>query len=398
MTALEAVHRVTLHAGPPGREGERGLLLGLARLHPPAAPREGVDWEYLLDTAERHGLLPLLAHHAATGFIAPPASVRERLRGAAALHLAENLRLLAMLRDLLGRFRERGIPVLAFKGPALAVQAYGNVGLRPISDLDVVIRPADAARAHPAMLDAGFEPELALSARGEAALTAWEHHRGYVAADGRTLVELHWRFAQLRFGLRLGAEEVIGRAASLPLAGTDVPVPSPEDQVLLLCVHGARHLWERLEWIGGLAELLRRQPPEWGVVLERADAAHARRLLHLGLVLAHALLDAPLPEPVLRAATADRAALRLASEAGARLFSDAGPAQEVAAKPELFLFNLRAKDRVTDRIRFAFGYLTTPTEDYWYGPRLPDRLFPLYRVYRPFRLAGQYLAARVRGR
>lgn len=396
----EQIRGLALRSGPAGQQGERDLLMRVARVRavPEPCVAADTDWKYLARVAEAHGLLPILNHHVSTGVVPAPHDAAERIRSGTGLYLAETLQLTAALRMLVREFRAEGITLLAYKGPALSVQAYGQVGLRQISDLDVVVRRDQAEAADQLLRRAGYRPELSLTRRGEAALMRWEHHRSYVGPEGATLLELHWRFAQDRYGLRLGSDEVIGRCEYLPLAGEQIPVPCPEDKLLLLCVHGARHLWERLEWVCSVGDLLRARQPAWDVLLHFAEGAHARRLLLVGLTLADALVDAPVGEAARRAALADPTVLRLAGTAAARLFAEAGSAMDVEAKPELFMFNLRSKDAFADQLRFAMGYLTTPTEDYWYGPRFPDLLFPLYRVYRPFRLAGQYLASRVRSR
>jgi hypothetical protein len=49
-------------------------------------------------------------------------------------------------------------------------------------------------------------------------------------------------------------------------------------------------------------------------------------------------------------------------------------------------FNLRARDSAMDRARFAARWLFAPSPEDWRWARLPDALFPLYRVLRPVRL------------
>jgi hypothetical protein len=396
----ERIRGMALAGGGPERQAERELLLRLAtvRGRPQVSASDATDWSYLLRTADAHGLIPILSHHLSTGALGAPATVAERLRAAAGLHLAGTLRLTGALVTLVRAFRAEGVTLLAYKGPALSLQAYGHGALRQISDLDVVVEPGHADAADAVLRRVGYTPEMDLTPRGEAALVRWEHHRSYEGPSGDTLLELHWRFAQDRYGFQLGTEQVIARCETLPLGGVEVPVPGPEDVVLLQCVHGARHLWERLEWLAAVGDLLRARAPDWTRLLGIADQARSRRLLLVGLTLADALVAAPVAEPARRAALEDPRVLGLASTAAARLFAGSGSAMGVDAKPELFMFNLRGKDALRDRLRFAMGYLTTPTEDYWYGPRLPDALFPLYRLYRPFRLAGQYLGSRLRSR
>ena len=67
----------------------------------------------------------------------------------------------------------------------------------------------------------------------------------------------------------------------------------------MLCYHGLKNRWDRLKYFADVAELLRTYPDlDWDTVYERARLMHSKRVLRLGLSLAHQLLDAPLPEAV----------------------------------------------------------------------------------------------------
>ena len=66
-----------------------------------------------------------------------------------------------------------------------------------------------------------------------------------------------------------------------------------EDSVLYQSMHGAKHLWRRLEWITALAETvaLVRRRSTGTCVLDRASSAHATRILGLGLRLVEKFSD-----------------------------------------------------------------------------------------------------------
>ncbi len=80
--------------------------------------------------------------------------------------------------------------------------------------------------------------------------------------------------------------------------GTEMKTLSADDLLFSLCVHGSRHLWERLGWICDIAELITRHEINWPALLQRAAATDSERMFLLGLHLAHKLLDAPLPSSV----------------------------------------------------------------------------------------------------
>jgi hypothetical protein len=198
------------------------------------------------------------------------------------------------------------------------------------------------------------------------------------------LVELHARVSSERFCMPIATGTLMRRAASVPLGGGEVRTLGDDDLLVVLAAHGAKHRWKRLEWVVALAELLRAGRGDVEAALRLATGQRARRTLLLGLSLARRLLDAPLPDGIVAEIDADAGLSALAAEAGARLFGAEGEdGEETSAN---LLFNLRARDGAADRARYAARWLFAPSPEDWRWARLPDALFPLYRVLRPVRL------------
>lgn len=288
----------------------------------------GAGWPCTLELARRHGLVGILAHGlgaAGWGGVAP--AVRAAVEAEARELAARNLTLAAELLRVLDRLAARGIPAIPYKGPALAVAAYGRLALRPFLDLDVIV-PREAVAAAGALLEAeGFRPVSPLPAGREAALLRSRYARAYRRPADGTLVELHWSLAPRYFGVPFDFAGVHARMTALPLAGRTIRAPAPADLVVMLCAHGARHLWDSLEPVAALAAVVRGAPGlDWPGLLARAAARGTERLLLAGMSLAAELDLVPLPAPV-RARAAAHAALppvvarlrrRLAAPAGAR--------------------------------------------------------------------------------
>src|SRR6202040_1346989 len=96
--------------------------------------------------------------------------------------------------------------------------------------------------------------------------------------------------------------------------GREVPALSLEDELILICVHGAKHFWERLMWIADVAALISgKQSPDWGRVITVAREVGAERILRLGLRLASEVLGAELPAQLEASVRSDRAVTRLAT-------------------------------------------------------------------------------------
>lgn len=338
-------------------------------------------WQALPALAELHRLSAVvaraLAAHPPSRQV--PASVASRLREdsrTTAVRALASLRPLAEVMDALAAQR---IPALLWKGPALAVEAWGDVGTRASVDLDIVVRPRDRLRARAAVGALGWREPHGMSAAQERAIFsgrgAWELE--HPAHDVK--LELHWRFSALRYAGQLPVEEALERAVEREVGGVRVRIPGPADTLVLLAQHGAKHGWSSLEDVAPFAAILVRHP-------QQAAEAHARAA-GLGLVRAMALAGAfterafglELPA-ALASDAADPALAPFIAEVEARWARG-----DVAWRPSL-RWDLAWTPRARDRIRMLWRSLFDPTLQEWLAARLPGPLVWLYPVMRPTRL------------
>jgi hypothetical protein len=345
---------------------------------------EGIDWDYVYRLARRHSVLPLLytqlnAYAAAN---VPPDQLA-RLKENYQKNTARNLLLTAELCRILQAFEAEGIEAVPYKGPALAVYAYGKPALRRFVDLDILVRKADVLRAMEILKAAGFVCSSSWTNAQQALLLRTQHNLSLSREEGLLVVELHWEVASSLFASSLQAEDFWGRLETMRLNNTEVRCLSPEDLLLSLCVHGSKHLWERLAWICDVAELVRtRQDMNWKVLLERAAAAESSRMLFLGVYLANSLLDAPLPEQVKSKLEADGKVAALGQEVEERLFDGAGLPASIG---QSLRFNWALRAAWGSRLRYC-RLLLQPTDADIETISLPRPLNFVYYVMRPFGL------------
>lgn len=354
-----------------------------------------LDWQEVLHAALSHGLAPLLLPHLEAlpaGVVPDP--VLERLRTESVRIAARSLYLARELTEVLRLLVAEGIPAIPFKGPTLAVQAYGAVGLRSFGDLDLLVRPSAVSRVRKLLLARGYAAKypqrLGFSAAQFDAFLAAEYNDEFVRGADGAKVEVHWHFAPRFFGFQLDVADLWGRTEQVLLNGEHVNALSREDLLLVLCVHGAEHAWVSLEGIVAVAELLRDEPGiDWAALIQRAERAHARRVLRLGLLLAADLLAAPIPDWVERELRDDRIAADLVRKVAVNLFSGEMDPRREEHRPRLLAFYLAVKDRWIDQARFCLRLLATPSERDWKMVRLPDAFHLLYWIIRPIRLLAR---------
>src|SRR5204862_2939692 len=94
------------------------------------------------------------------------------------------------------------------------------------------------------------------------------------------LLELQWRLAPKYFAVELDVAAMAARCDALSLGGQRLPVLAPEDNLLVLCIHGAKHHWQMLKWIVDVDLFIRRNPGlSWPTLTTRAKQTGTLRML-----------------------------------------------------------------------------------------------------------------------
>jgi Uncharacterised nucleotidyltransferase len=356
-----------------------------ARIRALTAPEHQVDWDYVYRLARRHSVLQLI--YPPLSKIAganTPASELARLKKAYQENLARNLLLTAELCRILETFAAAGIEAVPYKGPALAVYAYGQLGLRRFVDLDILVRKSDALRAKDLLITLGFACRVPWTNAQQDLLLRTQHNLALSREAGRLIVELHWEVASHLFASSLQSQDLWGQLETMRLNDQVVKTLSAEDLLLALCVHGSKHLWERLAWICDVAQLVEtRTALDWDLLIKRAKTTGSDKMLGLGLYLANNLLGTRLPEQVQSHLTADTLIASLARLVSARLFS--GVLQIPASISRTFRFNWAVRTGWRSRMRYC-RLLLQPTDADIETIALPRPFSFAYYLMRPFGL------------
>ncbi|QNI33521.1 nucleotidyltransferase family protein [Alloacidobacterium dinghuense] len=347
------------------------------------------DWDSLLKRAEEHRVLPLVFSRLADMGSAAPAITQERLRAEYHRNVFHCLANAAELIAVLQAFDGERIPAMPFKGVALAASIYGDLTMRSAGDLDVLIRYCDLARATAVLQKRGFELRTDVLADGAPAMPDHYEFQFERQSDGM-FIELRWRL-QLsqpnnrrvpRFGHALGLDWVQQRARTTTLAGAEVLDMNPETALLVLCMHGSKHVWSRLAWICDVAQLLRVSPDlDWNEVIREAKELGLWRALALGILVAHRVAGASVPQPTLQDFEADAVVCKLARHIQESLFVAPGSTPKGGVPYDIRLLGLRDRARLIG----SLDWLRPGHRDIAVFP-LPKALYPLYYLIRPFRL------------
>jgi len=384
---------------------EMDLLLSCVRLRTCAEVEQRIvslaqkvtAWDVLVQAALRHGVVAPLYTRLKT--LAPdlvPASILDTLRGFTISQLGRNLRLTSELLKIVKLLAGNDVRAVAYKGPVLGQIAYGSPALRSFVDLDILVHRSDFLKCATLLNAAGYNAREG----GAEGLSSLMHSKkrkdaAFIRSDIGCVIELHWAlFPQIR-GIPLSEESVWQRCEEITLSDQKILSLAPEDLVVYLCIHGAKHCWEKLKWICDIAALLHTHSDlDWSRITSEAERLHAGRMVSLGLLLAHELLGAELPDEVWQYAAGEEKVRILAKRVQEWLSDTENDGRR--ERREGMIFWLEVRERRWDAYAFLVNRALSPRDIDKDLLTLPRPLYFLYYVLRPVRLIFVRAAALVR--
>jgi hypothetical protein len=252
--------------------------------------RSPIDWTLLLQLTALERAEAVVAGRLARLEVPLPADVSRQLK---AMAVRSDLRMATISHRLdrtLEALAAAGVEPLLLKGAALGRTVYGSLARRPMLDVDLLVRPEDAAVAHQTALGAGWMTiELDPSN---------DHYAGHFhlppLSDGMGFgfnLELHTALFVSGHPFNWSLEDLWSRSRKLP-SGTG-RVPAPEDILLHTVLH---FCWSHMARVGPWRTFRDNGvPPEVEEGLRPRSSERINSALERHLAGQWYLLDAPCP-------------------------------------------------------------------------------------------------------
>lgn len=348
---------------------------------------EPVDWDAELRLADNHGTSSLLYRNLLLLADMVPSSTLASLRQRYEGNIYKSLFLTRELIRIVDCLDRLGIDAIPYKGVVMSEVYYGDMALRQSGDMDLFVRKRDVGRIKSALRDLEYTTRLVIPYEVLEDYIAAGYEWTFDSPAGPNLLELQWALQPRFYAVDFDMDGLFERAVKVTVAGRPMKTPSPEDLLLVLSVHAAKHVWGRVIWLRDIAQILQRENLDWDRVQVRTGELGIERILRVTLLLANRFLGTAIPAAIERAVLADHVARGLAEEIAAALA--AGVSYDTG-RTSYFRLMMRLRERRADRVRFLARLAFTPGPGEWEAVRLPGALVPLYRIVRVVRLAGRF--------
>ncbi len=278
------------------------FLVGLSRIDPGADARaevldlvgRSVDWPQLLRRAACEGVSPLLYRNLRPLEAYVPEEALASLRKTYFANEARNTRLFRRISPLLEAVSASGIRAVITKGARLALTVYPEIGLRPFTDIDLIVHPGDWPALSKALSGLGY----VLESRGRTRLHPRDRSLDWTFSPyfrlGDLVVELHFAYLGLHVPFR-SEEDFWASALSVGRDGAEARITSPEYELCYLCLHAQQHSYGRLMWLTDIAELGSRADVDRDKVARIARREGIGAVVRYGFELVNAFWSGTIP-------------------------------------------------------------------------------------------------------
>jgi hypothetical protein len=205
-----------------------------------------------------------------------------------------------LLLDELGRvlkaFNEAGIEVIVLKGAALAQTVYPDIALRPMGDIDLLVKEESLKEAEKKLTNLGYK------------FTLYHHLKDfckeYQLQNGNSgeKIELHWGFTscRLHIGDGINIRNFWEDTTSKKIANINLMQPGLGNLILYLSWHCTKHRFIRLLWLCDIGQIIKfyGDSINWHPLMEKAKNWKSMKPLYYTLYLCKEVLDIQIPKNI----------------------------------------------------------------------------------------------------
>jgi len=260
--------------------------------------RELGDWAAFEELSYAHGVLPLvygaLKHHEA----ALPSAALESLKLQNMAIAKQNMLMSMELIKVMQLLETNAIKAIAFKGPALSQMAYGDVVSRQYVDLDILVDEKDLLQAVNLLKTHGYTLDEALFQKIINAPSTF--HDVTLTAQNAVEIELHWQLFSHEYQTNIDTLNIKENLYTIQLFNQKLQSFQKEVLILYLSIHGAKHNWERIEWLVDIVRFIEKNGIDWQKLTDLTHATNTTKIMFSTLYMCHKVLDLKLPSEILQ--------------------------------------------------------------------------------------------------
>jgi hypothetical protein len=273
--------------------------------------RDKIDWDYFLKKARGEGISPLVFIRLPGIIINKndmPEYVMDELRKDYYLNATKNTLIFNELGNIINVFNEAGLRVIVLKGAALAETVYGNLALRSMSDVDLLVKKEDLFSIDEHLKGIGYFPsdlsfdDINLSSTY---LTTLDYRN--TSANSPSF-HIHWHFVNSSipndsYINNIKMEDIWQDAEKVNIANVETLIMAPHHLIIHLSEHALRvpHSLSKLSLLCDINKAINSYQDrlDWERLIKYSLKFKLDRMVYINLYFASKFLATKIPEGVL---------------------------------------------------------------------------------------------------
>lgn len=345
---------------------------------------KNIDWDLFIQLCLTHRLVSHVLMHSKFLSENIPIPIYEQLIDYRLEHSKKSLNYAVHAIRVHQKFKEYDIQHTFFKGPLFSLELYNDIAYRTFGDIDILIQENDAEKAKELIEDLDFNciyPKEKLTKKQIKANYTISHHYHFAHPKQKIDIELHWNITNPKLFFGKETSDILSSSVQLKVSNYHLPYINEIDNIVYQAAHGSIHQFYRLFWLKDFSVLLQKSTPEkikeaWSL----SKKLKLQRTFKISCILAKIIYHAKIPEYL----NSLQEKTNLINVPIRSIQNTELKQKGILGKFEYVFYRLKLKPSLKYYFQVIFR-LRTHLSD-WELIRLPDRLFFLYYILRPFLL------------
>jgi len=265
--------------------------------------KQNTHWDFIVPFAINQGIAPLMYKKIQQLELEHllEKNAFDKLKNAYYLTFTKNTILTEALKEILLKFSEACIETVLLKGIALAHFVYKDPGLRPMTDVDIMVHPDKLFEAEKILLDMGYVNRSPYKSHKLRTLNIQNHLNAFVKQNVK--IELHWDLSSIHHINKIPTGKIWQLLAEKSLDGLKVFVPDTETNLQYLALHTLSHLQKKNIRVNNFADMAQllindRNIIDWDLMAAQCGDYKITKPVFNMLALIHRFYDLPSQECV----------------------------------------------------------------------------------------------------
>ena len=332
------------------------------KVHPADGFKDKFDWDYFLQISRENRVSPLLYFYQKHEKESFSKNCFQQLENDYFDTLAYNTFLWKKLKPLLKSFEEKKIPVILLKGIALGVTIYPSVGIRPMGDVDILIREKDILEVNETFKSFGYcaadiDPQDIVAGKTNYLTTLFYPGKNHWFHVHRHLINS--TLPNFSYISKLNMEKIWQKTQPIEISGIKTLGLSPEHQIIYLCEHSMRvtHSFRQLIFHADISRAIYfyKDKIDWENLVKESHDFGLERMVYCGLYAVNRVLHTEIPTGILDILKPKRLKL------GERNFFSL-LAENRSSSGLSYFVHLAMNKKSSDKAKFLFRTLFPPKE------------------------------------